>query len=85
MRKFAEAGEHIAGTTKKLEKITIVADYLKSISIEDASVAAIFLSGMPFPAWRQAAVARSRGTLRKKQPGTYRRLSQARRPGRRSR
>jgi DNA ligase-1 len=56
MRKFAEAGEHIAGTTKKLEKITIVADYLKSISIEDASVAAIFLSGMPFPAWEETTL-----------------------------
>jgi len=56
MRKFAEGCEHIAGTAKKLEKIAIVADYLKSISIEDASVAAIFLSGMPFPAWEETTL-----------------------------
>ena len=30
MRKFAEAAERIAATTKKLEKVAIVADYLKS-------------------------------------------------------
>jgi DNA ligase-1 len=53
MRKFAEACERIAGTTKKLEKIAIVADYLRSSSTHEASVGAIFLSGRPFPAWEQ--------------------------------
>jgi DNA ligase-1 len=56
MRKFAEACERIAGTTKKLEKIGIVADYLKSSSPEEASVAAIFLSGRPFPAWEETTL-----------------------------
>jgi len=56
MRKFAEASEHIAGTTKKLEKVAIVADYLKSISTDQASVAAIFLSGTPFPAWEETTL-----------------------------
>jgi DNA ligase-1 len=53
MRKFAEACERIADTTKKLEKIAIVADYLKSSLPEEASVAAVFLSGRPFPAWEE--------------------------------
>jgi DNA ligase-1 len=53
MRKFAEACERIAGTTRKLEKIAIVADYLRSSSMDEASVGAIFLSGKPFPAWEQ--------------------------------
>ena len=37
MIKLAEAGERIAGTTKKLEKIAIVAEYLKSCSPEEAA------------------------------------------------
>src|SRR5271166_5849876 len=56
MRKFAEACERIAATTRKLEKIAIVADYLRSIPPDEASVAAIFLSGRPFPAWQEATL-----------------------------
>jgi DNA ligase-1 len=56
MRKFAEACERIAGTTKKLEKIAIVADYLKSSPPDEASVAAVFLSGRPFPAWEETTL-----------------------------
>jgi DNA ligase-1 len=56
MRKFAQACERIAGTTKKLEKIAIVADYLKSSPPDEASVAAVFLSGRPFPAWEEATL-----------------------------
>jgi ATP-dependent DNA ligase len=56
MRKFAEACERIASTTKKLEKVAIVADYLKSSSPEDASVAAVFLSGRPFPMWEETTL-----------------------------
>src|SRR5580700_6944136 len=56
MRKFAEACERIAGTTKKLEKIVIVADYLKSSPPEEASVAAVFLSGRPFPVWEETTL-----------------------------
>jgi DNA ligase-1 len=56
MRKFAEACDHIAGTTKKLEKTAIVADYLRSIPLEEASVAAIFLSGKPFPTWEETTL-----------------------------
>jgi DNA ligase-1 len=56
MRKFAEACERIAGTTKKLEKIAIVAGYLKSIPPEEASVGAVFLSGRPFPVWEEATL-----------------------------
>jgi DNA ligase 1 len=56
MRKFAEACEHIAGTTKKLEKIAIVADYIQSSPPEEASVAAVFLSGRPFPMWEETTL-----------------------------
>src|SRR5215472_7328291 len=56
MRKFAETCEAIAGTTKKLEKTEIVAQYLQSRPIEEASVAAVFLSGKPFPVWEETTL-----------------------------
>src|SRR5438105_15763835 len=48
---LAEACERIAATTKKLEKIAIVADYLKSRRAEQAALSAVFLAGRPFPVW----------------------------------
>jgi DNA ligase-1 len=56
MRRLAEACEAIAATTKKLLKTGIVADYLKSRSIDEAAVSAIFLSGRPFPAWEETTL-----------------------------
>jgi DNA ligase-1 len=56
MRKFAETCEAIAGTTKKLLKIGIVAEYLTSRTVEEASVSAVFLSGKPFPAYEEATL-----------------------------
>lgn len=56
MRKLAQACEQIAATTKKLEKIALVADYFSSLSSDEASVAAVFLSGRPFPVWEQTTL-----------------------------
>ena len=56
MIKLAEACERIAGTTKKLEKIAIVAEYLKARTPEEASVSAVFLSGRPFPVWEETTL-----------------------------
>ncbi len=56
MRHLAEACEAIASTTKKLVKTGIVADYLKSRSIDKAAVSAVFLSGRPFPAWEETTL-----------------------------
>src|SRR5579859_1699323 len=56
MRKFAEVCDRIAGTTKKLEKIALLADYFKSAMPEEASVAAVFLSGRPFPVWEETTM-----------------------------
>ncbi len=56
MIKLAEACERIAGTTKKLEKIAIVADYLKARPPAEASIAAVFLSGRPFPLWQETTL-----------------------------
>ena len=56
MRELAKTCEAIAGTTKKLEKTRIVAEYLKSRPVEEASVSAVFLSGKPFPAYEEATL-----------------------------
>jgi DNA ligase-1 len=45
---FAELCKQLSGTTKKLEKRALIASYLKSLAIEDASRAALYLSGQPF-------------------------------------
>jgi DNA ligase-1 len=53
---FAKTCEAIAATTKKLEKIALVASYLKSVPLEEAATAALFLSGRPFPADEEATL-----------------------------
>ena len=56
MKKLAETCEAIAATTKKLQKIALVADYLKSVEVNEAAVAAVFLSGRPFPVWEETTL-----------------------------
>jgi len=56
MQRFSSACEAIAGTTKKLLKIGIVAEYLKSRMTEEAAVSAVFLSGRAFPAWEETTL-----------------------------
>ena len=56
MRTFAETADRIATTTKKLEKTALLADYLKSIPLNEAAVAAVFFSGRPFPAWEETTL-----------------------------
>src|ERR1700693_3733130 len=56
MQRLASACEAIAGTTKKLLKTGIVADYLTSRSTDEAAVSAVFLSGRAFPAWEEATL-----------------------------
>jgi DNA ligase-1 len=56
MLQLAQTCERIAGTTKKLEKVAIVADYLKSRTVREAAVSAVFLSGRPFPVWEETTL-----------------------------
>jgi DNA ligase-1 len=56
MRKFAETADRIAATTKKLEKTSLLADYLKSLPSDEAAIAAIFFSGRPFPMWEETTL-----------------------------
>jgi DNA ligase-1 len=56
MLDFARTCEAIAATPKKLEKIALVAAYLRSVPLDEAAIAAIFLSGRPFPAYEEATL-----------------------------
>ena len=56
MRKLAECCEAITATTKKLQKAAIVADYLRSRTVDEAAVSAVFLSGRAFPAWEETTL-----------------------------
>jgi DNA ligase 1 len=56
MPSFAETCERIASTSKKLQKTGLVAEYLRSVSLADAKVAAVFLSGRPFPVWEETTL-----------------------------
>ena len=56
MKTLAATCERIASTTKKLEKITLVADYLQQCPPREAAVSAVFLSGRPFPVWEETTL-----------------------------
>jgi DNA ligase-1 len=45
---FAELCDALAATTKKLKKRGFIADYLKSLPVDDAGRAALWLAGTPF-------------------------------------
>lgn len=49
MKRFAQTAEAIAATRKRNEKIRLLADYFRSVPVSDAALAAVFLSGLPFP------------------------------------
>jgi DNA ligase-1 len=47
---FAQAADAVSATTKRLEKLAILAGYLAPLDDADLAIAARFLSGRPFPA-----------------------------------
>lgn len=56
MLRFARTCDAVAATSKKLEKTALVADYLRSLTPDEAAIAAVFLSGRPFPAYEEATL-----------------------------
>ena len=56
MLRFAETAERIASTTKKLQKTALLAEYFQSVAIAEATVAAVFYSGRPFPVWEETTL-----------------------------
>jgi DNA ligase 1 len=53
MLRLAQTCEAIAATTKKNEKVRIVAEYFQARTIEEAATSAVFLSGRTFPAYEE--------------------------------
>jgi DNA ligase-1 len=50
---FALTADAVAATTKKTEKVRLVAEYFRSRPVEEAAQAAVFLSGRAFPGWEE--------------------------------
>jgi DNA ligase 1 len=53
MQIFATTAEAVAATTKKTEKVRLVAEYFRARPVDEAAQAAIFFSGRAFPAWEE--------------------------------
>src|SRR5215475_13505952 len=53
MQQLALTCEAVAATTKKTEKVALVAEYFVNHPVDDAAQAAVFLSGRAFPAWEE--------------------------------
>jgi len=49
MLRFAQLCESIAATTRKTEKISLVADYFRNVPVDAAALAALYLCGRAFP------------------------------------
>lgn len=48
MREFVKIADAVGSTTKKLEKLRLISDFLRSLGVADAALAARFLSGRAF-------------------------------------
>jgi DNA ligase-1 len=55
MRRWSELAERVAATTRTSEKTTLLADYLRSLTPDELPIAAVFLTGRPFPETDQRA------------------------------
>jgi DNA ligase-1 len=53
MFRLAQVAEAIAATTKKTEKVRLLAEYFQSRTIDEAAASAAFLSGRAFPAYEE--------------------------------
>jgi DNA ligase-1 len=55
MRRWSELAERVAATTRTSEKTALLADYLACLSADELPIAAVFLTGRPFPETDQRA------------------------------
>ncbi len=56
MRLLANVAEAIGATTKKNEKVAILAGYFRSRPVAEAAASAVLLSGRVFPAWEETTL-----------------------------
>ncbi|HUG30139.1 MAG TPA: ATP-dependent DNA ligase [Candidatus Limnocylindria bacterium] len=55
MRRWSELAERVAATTRTSEKTGLLAEYLRTLTPEELSIAVVFLTGRPFPEADQRA------------------------------
>jgi ATP-dependent DNA ligase len=55
MRRWSELAERVAATTRTSEKTALLADYFTDLSADELPIAAVFLTGRPFPEADQRA------------------------------
>ena len=55
MRRWSELAERLAATTRTSEKTALVAGYLRGLTPDELPIAAVFLTGRPFPEADQRA------------------------------
>ena len=56
MHALATVAEAIAATTRKTEKVRLLAEYFRSRTVDEAAISAVFLSGRAFPAWEEVTL-----------------------------
>src|ERR1700688_5061971 len=56
MRDFVKIADAVGATTKKLEKLRLISEFFKSVSTQDAALAARFLSAHPFAGYDERTV-----------------------------
>jgi DNA ligase-1 len=49
LSQFAELNQRLAATGSKLEKRSLMAEYLRALPVPEAGLAALYLAGVPFP------------------------------------
>jgi len=54
--RLAQLAEAVAATTKKNEKVRLVAEHLRTRSVDEAAIDALFLSGRVFPAYAETTL-----------------------------
>jgi DNA ligase 1 len=55
MRRWSELAERVAATTRTSEKTALLADYFTDLTADELPIAAVFLTGRPFPEADQRA------------------------------
>ena len=56
MQQFIDTADAVASTTRKNEKIKLISELFTSLSLDDASLAAQFLTGQAFPQFEERVV-----------------------------
>ncbi|MFZ3265698.1 MAG: ATP-dependent DNA ligase [Terriglobales bacterium] len=56
MLQFAQTAESIGATSSKLAKTALLADYFRSLPVDQAAIAAVFFSGRPFAAYEETTL-----------------------------